>query len=245
MERVLLTLEQAADAIEVRSGELKTKAVQGEIPCVMHGDRFMFQRDDIDLWYSRHIIHGDYKASKPAESPGARHGRRAFPALSVICPRQCVTCALPGTSRASIIKMLTDLADKSGFLYDPRDLRDEITRREECDSTNIGGGIAIPHTMVRDEGYFSQTFICLARLARPTYFNSAPDGSMTEFLILSCSADSDEHVSILGRISMICRMTDFMDNVRAATCDEDIYEALVNAEAAILKGTARYNEATK
>lgn len=239
MPKVQLTLSQAADALGIKPGDLKSMAVQGEIPATQRGDSYIFFQDDIDLWFSRHIIIGDAK-DVPQNNSRDKKGIHTYPTLSALCPQQCVSCELPGNSRPSIIRALVELADNSGFLFDPNDLRMEITKREECGSTNIGGGIAIPHTMVRDEGYFSETFICLARLAKPVYFNSAPDGSVTELLILSCSADSNEHLNILSRISSICRFTNFMENVRNASDDFELYNALVQAETDVAKAGKKH-----
>ncbi len=87
--------------------------------------------------------------------------------------------------------------------------------------------------MTREVGFFEQTFICIAKLATPSYFNAAPDDSKTEILILSCSADSSEHLNILNKISSLCRCTSFIEDVREATTDEEIYQALLNAESSL------------
>ena len=229
MPKEFINLQKAAEKTGMAPGDLRAIALQGDIPCFQRAEGMLFLEDDLDLWISKNIVSGKdaRKTRRQHASPG--NAPKGLP-LSELCPRQCITCSLPGSSRATIIRAITDLADKSGFLYDPEDLRREITRREEAGSTNIGNGIAIPHTMVREEGYFSETFICIAKLARPSYFNSAPDGSITELLILSCCQDSAEHLNILARLSDICRLTDFMEDVREAETDEGIYEALVKAE---------------
>ena len=123
-----------------------------------------------------------------------------------------------------------DYYDRKGVAYNPEDFRNEITKREEAGSTNMGNGIAIPHTMTRETGFFEQTFVCIAKLAVPSFFNSAPDGSKTELLILSCSTDSNVHLKLLGKISAICRETSFMEDVRDATTDEELFQALLTAE---------------
>jgi mannitol/fructose-specific phosphotransferase system IIA component (Ntr-type) len=230
MPRITLTLSQAADAIGVLPATLKTMAVHGNIPFTTRGDNLLFFQDDIDLWFSQMVVGGDDKQLTQAQQERTHSQKNACPTLSALCPRECVTCALPGRTRATIIKALTELAEQSGFLYNPEDFRNEITKREEAGSTNLGNGIAIPHTMTREVGFFEQTFICIAKLATPAYFNAAPDDSKTEILILSCSADSSEHLNILNKISSLCRCTSFIQDVREATTNEEIYQALLNAE---------------
>ncbi len=230
MAHEFLSIERAAKAMGIAPTRLKSLAVQGEISYQERSGKFVFLQDDVDLWVSQHIVDGDTEKLTLGTSDKL---------LSDFCPRECVCCNLPGTSRASIIEELTKLADKSGLLYDPEDLRREITRREDCGTTNLGCGIAIPHTLVREDGFFSSSFVCIARLARPAYFNSAPDGSITELLILSCCQDSNEHLCILKQISDICRLTNFMDDVRAAADDDELYEALVKAEEAVKRAKGR------
>ena len=229
MPHQYISIDAAANLMGISTTKLKAMAVQGEIAYKERSGKFVFLQDDVDFWLSEHVITGDTR----------NLGRSSAKRLSELCPRECVCCDLPGTSQSSIIKALTDLADGSGLLFDPEDFRREIMRREELGTTNLGCGIAIPHTLVREEGFFASSFICLARLARPSYFNSAPDGSKTELLILSCCLDSTEHLNILMQISDICRLTRFMDDVRAANDDDELYEALVKAEKEVERALRR------
>ena len=232
MPYTLLTLTQAAELLGISPGDIRALVVQGELQAEDRGGNLLFSREELDLWTSRQLVTGRLQRGNAPLKPLAQ--RRIFPTLSELCPPECVCAALPGTTRASIIRELTALADKSGFLYDPNDLMEEIARREEQGSTNIGNGIAIPHTLVRDEGFFSQSFVCLARLERPSFFNSAEDGRPTELLILSCSSDSEEHLNILRQISGLCRHTRFPERFREAETDAELLEALRISEREIL-----------
>ena len=203
----------------MEEGRLRTMAVHGEIECVRRGDALFFEQEKLDLWKSRQIImsNGKERGKAPANEP-------------LPIPDGCVCASLPGKSKKDIIKALTQLAENSGFLYDPDDFMKEIERREEAGSTNMGGGIAIPHLLTREEGYFSEPFVCVARLASPSFFNSAPDGSPTELLILSCCNDSSKHIDMLRRISNVCCSKNFMENVRNAESDEELLQVIRNAE---------------
>ena len=235
MFRGCMTLAQAAEVLGVDQRTLTAMAQNGKVSFAMRGEKMVFTQKDLDLCASQKVITDGVpmgEASKHCQTESAH-------LLSELCPMQCVTCALPGNSRASIIKALTELAERSGFLYDPEDFRAEITKREQSGSTNLGNGVAIPHTMTREEGYFSQSFICIAKLATPSFFNSAPDGSKTRLLILSCSSDSAEHLMILHRISDLCRCTRFLADVEEACSDEEIWQALLNAEEALAQSAGR------
>ena len=219
MSRELLNLKQGAALLSISEKTLRSMAVQGEIPCKMRGDAYFFEQETLDLWKSGRIIDG---AKEVLDEDGFPH--------PLPIPEECVCANLPGSTRASIVKALTELAEKSGFLFDPADFMDGIIQREEQGSTNIGGGIAIPHLLTREEGFFSESFICLAKLARPAFFNAAPDGSATELLILSCCKDSYTHLAMLKRISDICRKKNFMEAVRNAETDAELLMALRDAE---------------
>lgn len=219
MERGLINLKNAAALLGMEEGKLRTMAVQGEIDHIMRGDAYFFEQEKLDLWKTNQII----AKSKNDNSQGA--DQEPLP-----IPDGCVCANLPGTTKAGILRELTSLAENSGFLYDPEDFRHELERREEQGTTNMGEGIAIPHPLTRDEGYFSEDFVCIAKLARPSYFNSAPDGSITELLILSCSLDSARHIKMLSRISRICGVKNFMENVRNAETDEELLQVFRDAE---------------
>ena len=228
MSYSLLTLAQAAQLLKMTQGELRSLAVQGELPCEQRGEQMMFRQEDLDLWTSRRIIEQPQNIDNAPLPPQKQ--RRQFSKLSELCPIECISAALEGTTRASIIRELTKLADNSGFLYDPNDLRDAITKREEQGSTNVGNGIAIPHPLIREETVFSQSFVCIAKLAKPSFFNSAFDGLPTEILILACSADSEEHLHILRQISLLCRNSTFIESVKNAHTAAEIHDALLQAE---------------
>ena len=219
MPRGLLNLKSASELLSISEGELRTMAVHGEIDCILKGDNYFFEQEKLDLWKSGQIIENRKPDKSKASSP------EPLP-----IPDECVCASLPGSSRSGIIKGLTNLAEKSGFLYDPEDFRKEIERREEAGSTNMGGGIAIPHLLTREEGYFSEAFVCVAKLAHPAFFNSAPDGSPTELLILSCCNDSSKHIDMLKRISHVCASKNFMENVRNAETDEELLQVFRDAE---------------
>ncbi len=224
MRRVQLTLNAAAAALGMEPSRLRSLAVQGEIPSESRRDTFYFFQEDLELGYARHVIEGDVQKATPQRAPGVHEEGSVM--LSEYCPEECIAAALAGNSRAALVKSLIDLADRSGFLYNPPDLEEEIVRREDLGSTNIGMGVAIPHTLTREEGFFSDSFICIARLARPSFFNSAPDGKPTELLILSCALTSDLHLAILSRITALCRETDFIVRVRDAEDAAEIRTAL-------------------
>jgi len=231
MSRRQLTLQQAAESLGIEPGQLKTLVVHGEIFAEERRGTYVFQQEDLDLWYSKRLIHGETGTKKGRWPVRESPATSAAISLVDLCPPECISANLPGISRNAIIRALTELADQSGFLYDPEDLCREITRREELGSTNVGNGIAIPHTLTRDEGYFSESFICLARLAKPSYFNTAPDDTATDILILSCALTSEEHLAILARIGRLCRETPFAEAVRAAENAQEIREALCQSEA--------------
>ena len=131
-------------------------------------------------------------------------------------------------SMPAVLKELVKIAERSGYLYDPQDLYNELHAREEEASTAIDFGVAIPHPNRKLQvELFSDSFICIAKLEQPIFFGAtALHNEKTDIFFLVCCLDSDLHLKLLQRICILCAETSLVQDLRDATSPSEMMKII-------------------
>ena len=231
-----LTLEQAADFLQMDTSELMSMAVQGEIPCQQQGKRFFFEQDALDAWCSQKIIkhsvsrkkNGDKKKKPSNPRTSVPEEAEEEPIIADLCMEELMETDMQAKSMPAVLKELVKIAERSGYLYDPQDLYNELHAREEEASTAIDFGVAIPHPNRKLQiELFSDPFICIAKLEQPIFFGStALHNEKTDIFFLVCCLDSDLHLKLLQRICVLCAETSLVQDLRDATSPSEMMKII-------------------
>ena len=148
--------------------------------------------------------------------------------LSGIC------LSMPGKAKAGMIRDMSDLANKTGLVYDCDGLFKELMAREESASTAVGQGAAFMHPRFHDPYLFEESFIAYGRSERPVFFG-APNGEGTRHFFLVCSTDHVQHLQILARLAVMAHATEFISILDEATSSEEALGIIKAAEEGLLK----------
>jgi len=132
------------------------------------------------------------------------------------------------------VRDMSDLAAKTGFVYDVEGLYKELMEREEIASTACGEGAAFLHPRFHDPYLFEESFVAYGRSERPVYFG-APDGGATRHFFLVCSTDHELHLHILGRLAVMAHATEFLQLLDEAESCEQALEIIRAAEEGFVK----------
>jgi len=132
-----------------------------------------------------------------------------------------IELALPAKSKASVLRELVRLAERTGLIYDSGGLVEALEAREAQQSTALAGGFAFPHARRPMEYASAEPLICIGRVPAGIPFN-APDGNLTDLFVLLISQDERDHLHILARLSMLFQ-TELPNEIRASL---DAAEAL-------------------
>ena len=231
-----LTLEQAADFLKMDASELTSMAVQGEIPCQQQGKRFFFDQDALDAWCSQKIIkhsvsrkkNGDKKKKPSNPRTSIPEEAEEEPIIANLCMEELMEPNMQAKSMPAVLKKLVELAENSGYLYDPNDLYKELHERELSASTAIDFGVAIPHPNRKLQiDLFSDSFICIAKLEQPIFFGStALHNEKTDIFFLLCCLDSDLHIKLLQRICLLCAETSLVQDLRDAISSSEMMKII-------------------
>lgn len=237
MARETLNLKQAAEHVHVDANELRHVAQRGEIEATEHGGDWWFEHRALDEWAQRNLLAAGEKEQLRQHRAILEENRRAHHEnwmISDLFRAEGMALDLPGKAKAGIVRDMSDLAAKTGLVYDADGLFKELMAREEIASTAVGNGAAFLHPRFHDPYLFEETFIAYGRSVRPIFFG-APDGAATRHFFLICSTDHELHLSILARLAVMTHATEFLELLGEAEGVEQARAIIRAAEEGLLK----------
>ena len=237
MSRTTLNLRQAAEHVHMDANELKHAAQRGEVEASEHGGDWWFEHRALDEWAQRNLLASGRKAQLRQHASMVAESRRTTGGdlrvadlfrLSGLCMH------MPGKAKAGMVRDMSDLAAKTGLVYDQDALFKELMAREESASTAVGEGAAFLHPRFHDPYLFEESFIAYGRSERPVFFG-APNGEGTRHFFLICSTDHAQHLGILSRLAVMAHATEFLSILDETDSAESALSVIRAAEEGLLK----------
>ena len=216
----LLNLNDAAQFLQMDEKELRAMAMAGEVPCLQQGERLMFEREELDNWYTNRLLH--HLPLKPAARKNSPpEGLK----LADYCRVETMEANLQGKTKPAVLKALTELAECSGLLYDPAEFLENLRKREEIASTAMSEGVALVHPENRDEFLCEEPFVCIAKARTPVFFGEE-NGKPTDLFFVIAGPDDAQHLRLLSRICQLIATTTLLQKLREAETPEEMFEAI-------------------
>lgn len=237
MPHTLFSIEEVAEYLHLLPSDIKQLVQDEAIPYIRQGAGVVFRRREVDGWATRRLLKLD--------EPGLKHYHRTTSAkMHDLSQRHAVIPELIAlshvdadmTSRTmpSLIRDITMLAELTGKVVYPDDLRDSIIEREKLGTTAMAGGFALLHPLHHEPYMFDDSFIIVGRAVQPVPFH-APDGRTTDIFFLVCCQDDRIHLHVLARLCMMCQQTPLILNLRTAADDEEMLSDLYAAEEEVIR----------
>ncbi|MBI5382520.1 MAG: PTS sugar transporter subunit IIA [Opitutae bacterium] len=238
MPHRIFNCDEVAAYLHLPRADIERFAKGGEIPCERRGGRLVFQRSEIDAWASQRILGlpqnrlADYhqKATRATQAALAKDAL-----VAELLPSDYIEPALTAKTRASVLREMVALADRTGLVLDARDLQASVEAREALCATAVPGGLALLHARHQQPYRFEGSFLVLGRTLQGIHF-SAPDGQPTRLFFLICCQDDRLHLHTLARLCLLAVKTELIAQLLAAPGRDAMHAALVAAEAAVLAG---------
>ncbi len=145
-----------------------------------------------------------------------------------------IETALPANTKASVLRELVGLAERTGLLYDPEGLLEALKQREEMCSTALPNGVAIPHPRQPMPYVSAEPLICTARSTRGIPFGSSY-GGLTSLFFLICGHDDRHHLRVLARLMRILDPETIAQLMETEPRDEFL-QVLIDKEETVVKG---------
>ncbi|MCK5806257.1 MAG: PTS sugar transporter subunit IIA [Lentisphaeria bacterium] len=227
-----MNLKEAAAFLHLPESDVRALAMHGELPCEHQGERLNFRRGELKVWSSQRILGLQGKHLHDYHSRGVLkpHDLSDHSAiLSELTRPEFMEPIMPAKTRASVLRQIVRVAERTGFLYDPADLVAELAEREELCSTGVEGGVALLHPRHHDPYMVEDSFLCVGRSVQPVPFG-ASDGRRTDVFFMICCQNDRIHLHVLSRICLLCHSTGLAQALREADTAEEMHAAVVKCE---------------
>ena len=146
----------------------------------------------------------------------------------LIAPEGIIT-SLKVDTKKHVLENISALGAKLTGL-DKLIILESLLQRESLGSTNMGNGIAIPHTKIHGV----TKVICLfAQLDKPVKFDSEDNDKVDlVFALLAPESAGADHLRALARISRLLRDTAILEKLRSSNDPAALYAMLNESVAA-------------
>ena len=195
-----MSLEELARHIGMDAREVRRLADKGQLPGQHVGGQWRFNRAQMLDWLQRELHFLDSDDLHNLEQATADEPNQIV--VSQLLGPQAIDLNLPARSRASLLRELVRLAERTGLVWDAPALIEALEERESLCSTALKGGFAFPHPRRPLPYATAEPLVCIARVPAGIPFGS-PDGELTDLFVLLCSHDERYHLHVLARLSML------------------------------------------
>lgn len=234
-------ISEVARYLHLAPGDVARLVENHDIPFERHGKKLVFRKVDIDAWASQRILGLQGRPLAEYHQKTSRDTRQLLPHETImpeLIRPEFIDPALPAKTKASVLRELVRLADKTGRVCDPRALLTGLEAREQLCSTGVPGGLALLHTRNPEAYLFESAFLTLGRTVQQIPFGS-PDGRPTNLFFLVASPDDRLHLHLLARLCLMAQNTNLLPELRQAHEAESMYQCLLASEQSVCQPPAR------
>ncbi|MGK0441929.1 MAG: PTS system nitrogen regulatory IIA component [Pseudohongiellaceae bacterium] len=146
--------------------------------------------------------------------------------LSSFLTPERTLCGAQGLSKKRALETASQFICSDVLSLNADDVFNKLIERERLGSTGLGNGIAIPHCRIDN---CSQITGSLLKLENAVDFD-AIDGEPVDLLFVLLVPDEahDEHLAVLATLAERFSNDRFIQNLRQATSNDDLFNAAIS-----------------
>ena len=231
-----LNTDEAAQYLNLTRADIERLCKDRDIPFEMRGGRIVFRQREIDAWASQRILSFNTSRLVEYHRTSSRETRtllRRETLLPEMIRPDCIAAAMTAKTKASVLRDLAVVADRTGLVGDGAELVASLLAREKLCPTAVPGGAAFLHPRQQQPYLFQSSFLVLGRTIQPIHFGS-PDGQPTDLFFLICCQDEKLHLHTLARLCLMSLKTDLLAQLRVAPDAAVLLDCLLAAERAVV-----------
>jgi len=229
-------VDEVARYLHLSRADLDRLVKDRDIPFERHGERLVFRKVEIDAWASQRILGLEGRRLAEYHQMSSRDAREIVPHEAIMPEMirpEFIAPALTAKTKASVLRQMAALAEKTGGVCDPPALLEGLEAREELCSTGIPGGMALLHSRNPESYLFETAFLALGRTIQQIPFGS-PDGQPTNLFFLIGCPDDRMHLHTLARLCMMAQKSDLLVELRQAADADAMCDCIIAAEQEVL-----------
>ena len=119
--------------------------------------------------------------------------------------KSCIQLDARASTKEDAIRQAGTLLVDAGYI-EPAYV-ESLLKREQVANTFLGSGVAIPHGMIDDRHLIHHTGIAILQLPEGVAWNQ----EQKAYLVVAIAAQSDEHISLLRRLTRLMQQPDAID----------------------------------
>lgn len=231
-----MSLDDFAKYVGMDAREVRRLADRGKLPCQKIGGEWRFNRARVTEWLQQEMHTLDEsrlsaleKAMGGAIKTAVSDSDMVFTSLIGL---EGVEVTLPARTKASALRELIKLAERTGLLYDPQGLLAALEERESLCSTALPNGVAIPHPRQPMPYVSAEPMVCVARVPGGIGFGSGR-GELTRLFFLVCCHEDRHHLRVLARLMRVLQGNTVPLLMEAETTEE-LLQILIDKETQVV-----------
>ena len=160
--------------------------------------------------------------------------------LTKFISKGCIVPELQATSKAAVLKELTDLLFRRRRLQGAGAALEQIMSREAIESTGIGRGIAVPHARVAG----LKDLVCAVGRASKGLDFMAVDKEPVHLIFLICYPPSHQttYLNFIATVAKLLREQDSLQAILEAKSAADIFDVLKELSATLVQSEERFDQ---
>jgi PTS system nitrogen regulatory IIA component len=224
-------IDRLAQYLHLTPAQVTKMASRGKLPGRKVGGQWRFPEAEIHHWLEQRIgATDDDEALARMEgllerAPGPEEEIR----IAELLPIHAIAVPLLARTRQSVITHMVELAEGTGWLWDPDKMGDALRDRESMHPTALENGVALLHPRRPQAGILAQPFLALGCTPQGIPFG-APDGRLTDVFFLICSTDDRGHLRTLARLCRLIGDPELLAAIRAAPDPAAVHQQIVAFE---------------
>jgi len=191
-------------------------ADRGQLPGRKVAGEWRFAKPDIHHWLERRIGLSDESGLLEVEAVlhGIGSENHWEIRIAELMPIEAVAVPLPARTRNSVVDSMVELAARTGWLWDAREMAEAVKIREDMYPTALENGVALLHPRRPMAKVLGQPVVALGRTVSGIPCGGA--APLTDVFFLICSTEDRGHLQTLARLSRILAAAGFLDALRQA-----------------------------
>ncbi|QDV27045.1 PTS sugar transporter subunit IIA [Aureliella helgolandensis] len=229
-----LDIEQLAAYLHLIPQQVQRMADRGKLPGRKLGGAWKFSEAEVHSWLEERIGASDNEELTQVQKVVDRwsNDKKEVISLHQLLHPEAIETPLAARTRSSVVRRMSALAERTGYLWDAAQMVDAVLAREELHPTALDNGVALLHPRRPQSSILAEPLLALGVSSQPLPFGNQ-SGHLTDVFFLICSTDDHVHLQVLAKLSRLLSGTGFLEELRRCDSAAEAHQLLKQHEEAM------------